>query len=161
MTKSASTTTVSASAVNRATYLKHLLTQASAAADESGLGLKELRDRAIALVNERSFPHGRDEEWRFTDLSDMLSVPFQRAAVDDTVASAEGERQARQALNNFALVEGGYRLVTYNGHYAAELSVEGRADGAPKLPEGAVVAPLSALMAHPTYGDRVAKVIAQ
>lgn len=160
-TTAGSTTVSEKGATQRATYLKHLLTQASAAADESGLGLKDLRDRAIALVNERSFPHGRDEEWRFTDLSDMLSVPFQRAAVDDTAAGAEGELQARQALNNFALVEGGYRLVTYNGHYAAELSIEGRADGAPKLPEGAVVAPLSALMAHPTYGDRVAKVIAQ
>lgn len=148
-TTAGSTTANDRGATQRATYLKHLLTQASAAADESGLGLKELRDRAIALVNERSFPHGRDEEWRFTDLSDMLSVPFQRAAVDDTAAGAEGERQARQALNNFALVEGGYRLVTYNGHYAAELSVEGRADGAPKLPEGAVVAPLSAFEQSP------------
>jgi len=66
-------------ATQRATYLKHLLTQASAAADESGLGLKNLREKAIAQVNARSFPAGRDEEWRFTDLSDMLKLPFERA----------------------------------------------------------------------------------
>ncbi|MEL6813316.1 MAG: Fe-S cluster assembly protein SufD [Cyanobacteria bacterium J06598_3] len=151
----------------RATYLKHLLTQASAAADESGLGLKPLRDSAVSLVNERAFPKSRDEEWRFTDLSGMLETPFQRAAIDDSAdsgadaTSAVGEQLARLALNNFALVEGGYRLVTVNGHYATPLSIAGRADAAPKLPEGAVIAPLSELIGHPTYGDRISKVITE
>ncbi|MGB7487457.1 MAG: hypothetical protein WA901_14790, partial [Phormidesmis sp.] len=64
MTKSVSAANVPASTVNRATYLKHLLTQASAAADESGLALKEIRDRALASVSDRSFPSGKDEAWR-------------------------------------------------------------------------------------------------
>lgn len=145
----------------RATYLKHLLTQASAAADESGLGLKELRDSAIALVNERTFPHSKTEEWRFTDISEMLNLPFQRAGADDPSVAAESEIQARLALNNFALVEGGYRLVSLNGHYVEELSIPGRADAAPKLPEGAVIAPLSTLVAHPAYGELVSQAIAK
>ena len=134
----------------RETYLKHLLTQAVEASDVSGLGLKDLRARAIALVNERTFPHGKDEEWRFTDLSDMLANPFQRAGrvpVDNQLAA------------NLTLIQGGYRLATINGHYAADLAVEGRAVAAPKLPEGAVIAPLSRLIAHPDYGDRVRQVI--
>ncbi len=141
------TTSISA---KRETYLKHLLTQAVEASDVSGLGLKDLRAQAIASVNERTFPHGKDEEWRFTDLSDMLASPFQRAAeapVDNKLAA------------NLALIEGGYRLATINGHYAAELSVEGRAITAPKLPEGAVIAPLSKLISHPDYGDRIRQTI--
>ncbi len=143
------TTSISA---KRETYLKHLLTQAVEASDASGLGLKTLREKAIALVNERTFPHGKDEEWRFTDLSDMLATPFQRAAqapVDNKLAA------------NLALIEGGYRLAVINGHYADNLSVEGRAVSAPKLPEGAVIAPLSKLIAHPDYGDRVRQTISE
>lgn len=139
-------------AARRQTYLKHLLTQAVEASDASGLGLKDLRERAIALVNDRAFPHGKDEEWRFTDLSEMLSIPFQRAAetpVNNKLAA------------NLALLEGGYRLATINGHYVEPLSVEGRAVAAPKLPEGAVIAPLSKLIAHPEYGDRVAKIVSE
>lgn len=159
MSSTASTSANLAAATQRRTYLKHLLTQASAAADESGLGLKSLRDCAIAQVGERSFPSNRDEEWRFTDLSDMLALPLQRAAADDSSVDADGERQAKLALANFALVEDGYRLVTLNGHYASSLSIEGRADSAPELPEGAVIAPLSALISHPVYGDRISNII--
>ena len=79
MSKTANPSNPSASSINRETYLKHLLTQASAAADESFLGLKPLRERAITLVGEQAFPARRDDEWRFTDLSDMLAHPFQRA----------------------------------------------------------------------------------
>ncbi|MEM6451461.1 MAG: Fe-S cluster assembly protein SufD [Cyanobacteria bacterium P01_D01_bin.105] len=137
----------SAAAAKRASYLKHLLTQATAAAESSGLGLKQLRESAIALTNERSFPYGKDEEWRFTDLADMLDLPFRAAPAADSIS--EG------LANHLALLEGGYRLVTVNGHYVSDLSVAGRDVAAPELPEGAVVAPLSALIAHPTYGDRV------
>ncbi|MGB7249625.1 MAG: Fe-S cluster assembly protein SufD [Phormidesmis sp.] len=167
-TGTAANSGATSAATKRATYLKHLLTQAAAAADESGLGLKGLRDRAIAQVNERSFPHGRDEAWRFTDLSGMLDLPFQRASAadqstrseDGTEATSAGECQARLALNNIDLVEGGYRLATLNGHYASELSVSGRAASAPRLPDGALISSLSALIAHPEYGDRVGDTIA-
>ena len=145
-------TAATAIATKRETYLKHLLTQASAAADESGLELKELRDQAIAQVNQKSFPHGRDEEWRFTDLSDMLALPFQRASADESATTAA-------LKSNPFLLENSYRLTTINGHYASDLSVDGRSANAPELPEGAVIAPLSALLAHPHYGQKISKII--
>ena len=145
-------TAASAIATKRETYLKHLLTQAAAAADESGLGLKELREGAIAQVNQKSFPHGRDEEWRFTDLSDMLALPFQRASADEA-ATTEG------FTSNLSSLEDGYRLTTVNGYYAPNLSIEGRSASAPELPEGAVIAPLSMLIAHPQYGQKVSRII--
>ncbi|MFK8182489.1 MAG: Fe-S cluster assembly protein SufD [Phormidesmis sp.] len=143
-----STTTANQSSVaaKREEYLKQLLAQATSAAERSGLGLKALRERAIALTSERSFPSSKDEEWRFTDLSEMLSLPFQSAT--ETTASETLKRQ-------LTLLEGSYRLATVNGYYVPELSIAGRDVAAPELPEGAVVAPLSALIAHPTYGDRV------
>ncbi|MGC1310136.1 MAG: Fe-S cluster assembly protein SufD [Phormidesmis sp.] len=144
-------------AAKRETYLKHLLTQASAAADESGLGLKALRESAIALVNERSFPHGKDEEWRFTDLSDMLALPFERA-IQPSGKSLDSDSNL---LSNVTTLEGGYRLTSLNGHYSPVLSIDGRCDSAPMLPEGAVVAPLSMLASHSVYGDRVNQIITQ
>lgn len=149
-TNSESAVNQSSAAAKRGSYLKHLLTQATVAAESSDLGLKALRERAIALVNERSFPYGKDEEWRFTDLSAMLSLPFQ------AIAAKETSEAASEALKSKLIVlEDSYRLVTVNGHYVPELSVAGRDVVAPELPEGAVVAPLSALISHPTYGDRV------
>ena len=137
----------SSMATKRADYQKHLLAQAAIAAKESGLGLSELRDRAIALTNERSFPHGKDEEWRFTDLSDLLDKPFQPAEALLSVSEELAEQ--------LTWLEGGYRLTTVNGHYVQNLSIAGRDVAAPELPEGAVIAPLSALVKHPTYGDRI------
>ncbi|MGB3299472.1 MAG: Fe-S cluster assembly protein SufD [Phormidesmis sp.] len=143
-------------ATKRETYLKHLLTQAAAAADESNLGLKDLRDRAIAQVNQTSFPSGRDEEWRFTDLADMLALPFERA-----IAQKRDSATAPSAafFTHLTALENSFRLTTLNGLYALELSIEGRFANAPELPEGAVVAPLSALIAHPQYGQKVSKII--
>ncbi|MGD1900415.1 MAG: Fe-S cluster assembly protein SufD [Phormidesmis sp.] len=141
MTKSISTTNVSASAVNRATYLKHLLTQASAAADESTLPLKALRDQAIATVSDHTFPSGRDEEWRFTDLSDMLSLPFQRAAKGT---------DAHQLA--FSAVQSDYQLASLNGHYRSS-------DSKTLKQAGVVVAPLSELLQSPDYTQKLEAIV--
>lgn len=141
-----SSAAVTSAVVKREAYLKHLLSQAKTAAESSNLGLKELRDRATALTHERSFPHGKEEEWRFTDLAAMLDLPFQ-PAVKASLSQAQ--------IEQLSFIEGSYRLVSVNGYYSAELSIAGRDVAAPELPEGAVIAPLSALISHPTYGDRV------
>ena len=154
MTKSVSATTVSASAVNRATYLKHLLTQASAAADESPLrkaplkaSLKALRDEAIAAVSDRTFPSGRDEEWRFTDLSDMLTQPFQRPSQD-------GAHQRATSVQP-TLVDSAYQLNSVNGFF------EGADATSINWLDGAIVAPLSELMDMPEYAQKLEPIIAQ
>ncbi len=141
-------------AAKRETYLKHLLTQASAAADESGLGLKALRERAIAQVSAQSFPSSRDETWRFTDLSEMLALPFQRAMAGEAAVTDE----LRSALS---LLEGSPRLASVNGYYASTLSTAAinRSNSAATLPEGVIIAPLSELLAHPQYAEKIEQVI--
>ena len=135
-------------AAKRDAYLKHLLAQAAVAAEASGLGLNELRERAIALVNERSFPSGKDEEWRFTELSDLLELPLSSAESLASSALSDGLKP------NLSLLENTYRLASVNGHYASGLS-----DRLPSLPEGAIIAPLSELIDHPEYGQPISEII--
>jgi Fe-S cluster assembly protein SufD len=150
----ASGTTASAIAAKRQTYLKHLLTQASAAADESGLGLKDLRARAIAQLSGQSFPSSRDEAWRFTDLTDMLVLPFERALVPNASATPE-------LASHLSLLEGSHRLASINGHYAADLStaITSTAITSDTLPKGVIVAPLSALMANTQYASQIDQLV--
>ena len=135
----------STAATRRQHYLDQLVAQAKAAANESGLGLKPLRERALGLVGDRTFPHGKDEEWRFTDLSDLLSVPLVRAQPVDIAVSADKAA---------AFLEGEQRLATVNGHYSAALSATA------KQIEGVAIAPLSELIKDPAYSQKVGEAIA-
>ncbi|WP_121970219.1 Fe-S cluster assembly protein SufD [Leptolyngbya sp. BC1307] len=143
------TSATSTRTADREAYLKHLLGQAIAVAEKSELDLESLRSRAHALVSEQSFPSGRDEEWRFTDLSEMLAVPFP-AAAEETLA-ADALESGLPWLNSDDC-----RLTSVNGHYAPALSLASRDNQvSTNLPEGAVVAPLSALMAHPDFSRQI------
>ncbi|HEY9897385.1 MAG TPA: hypothetical protein V6D34_18560, partial [Candidatus Sericytochromatia bacterium] len=62
---------------DRAAYLQQLLSLRPALDERAGW-LKEIRDRATARVQALAIPSTRDEEWRFTDLSALLQVAFQR-----------------------------------------------------------------------------------
>jgi Fe-S cluster assembly protein SufD len=93
----------------RAAYLGRLLNLAQAA----GVASQELRDRAALLVQERTFPSTRDEEWRFTDLSDLL-------ALDLSAPAAASPTEAEIAP--FCLPEVPLRLTFVNGVYVPELS---------------------------------------
>jgi len=135
----------STAAARREAYLKHLTGQAKAAADESGLGLKPLRERALGLVSDRTFPHGKDEEWRFTDLTDLLALPLERAK--PTKASSS-------VVQNAVPLASEHFLVTVNGYYDAELSAT------EKQLEGVVIAPLSVLLGNPAYSQKVGAAIA-
>ncbi|EDX85281.1 FeS assembly protein SufD [Synechococcus sp. PCC 7335] len=146
MTNTVSSASNSAAKVNRETYLKHLLTQAAAAADESPLGLKALRDQAIALVNERSFPSGKDEEWRFTDLSKMLDQPFQR--------SQPVYSQADDWNAHLKLLSDGTCLTTINGHYDSSLSRE-----VDQSTDKAIVGPLSELLKNSDYAEKLGPIL--
>lgn len=152
MSKTAKTSNPSASSINRETYLKHLLTQASAAADESFLGLKPLRERAIALVGEQAFPARRDEEWRFTDLSDMLAQPFQRARA---VKDANAELTSAELSDHLALFSEGQCLTTLNGQFVPELSAPINQDDTNDTAEGIIIAPLSQLVKRADFSDRI------
>ena len=135
----------STAAERRATYLDQLTAQAKAAADESGLGLKPLRERALGLVSDRTFPHGKDEEWRFTDLSDLLALSLDRA---------QPAKPSPSVSQNAVMLTSEHRLATVNGHYSAELSAT------EKRIEGVAIAPLSTLLSNPAYSEKVGEAIA-
>jgi Fe-S cluster assembly protein SufD len=102
----------STAAQTRAAYLSHLL----ALAQQTPVNLpwlSELREHAAARVQEQSFPSSRDEEWRFTDLSDLLAVEL--TAVRESALPTD--------LAQFQLPEAAQsRLVFVNGQYAPQLS---------------------------------------
>jgi Fe-S cluster assembly protein SufD len=78
--------------------------------------LQPLRDHAAVRVQEQTFPTPRDEEWRFTDLSNLTKWTL---ALPDRPSL--GDRPA--AIAPFLLPEAANsRLVFVNGTYAAELS---------------------------------------
>ncbi len=102
---------VSSAAQARAAYLTKLLHLAQSTVAETS-ELQALRDHAALRVQEQTFPSTRDEEWRFTDLSDLLAVEL---------AAAERSAVTPDAIARFVLPDTA-RLVFVNGFYAPELS---------------------------------------
>ena len=83
----------------------------------SAYGLDDLRDIATQYVLSASFPTVRDEEWRFTDLSSVLQVPFHvPQSYQSTVKLADIIMPVKNR-DDLPL-----RLVFVNGFYAPDLS---------------------------------------
>jgi Fe-S cluster assembly protein SufD len=97
----------------REAYLKSLLSTAQANVPDT-LAFADLRAKAEAIVNEHTFPSNRDEDWRFTDLSPMLAVPFQAAESPAEIDMG--------ALGPVQMPEAIARIVLVNGQYNATLS---------------------------------------
>jgi Fe-S cluster assembly protein SufD len=139
------------STTNRAAYLAQLLslradlaTQANSA--DLHIWLTELRDRAATRIKDLAIPSTRDEEWRFTDLSDLLEISFQTAIAPPATEPT--------AIEPFLLPEtADSRLVFVNGSYTPHLSATA------KLPSGVFVGNLAQLPAQ--YRDRVQQYLAQ
>ncbi|MEO1297881.1 MAG: Fe-S cluster assembly protein SufD [Cyanobacteria bacterium J06636_16] len=134
MTIQVSNTETSAKATRREqqdAYLQALLDTTKAHVPDA-LALPELRSQAEAIVKEHIFPSNRQEDWRFTDLSPMLSLPFAAGSASPSVAV--------EALSTLQMPEAAARLVLVNGQFSATLSdVE-------QLPAGVVVGNLAALL---------------
>jgi Fe-S cluster assembly protein SufD len=106
--------------------------------------LRQLRDQAALCVRAQSFPTTRDEEWRFTDLSDLLNIEL--SAVAEPIAEV-----SLAAIEPFRLPEAeNSRLVFVNGIYAPQLS---QLAG---LPEALIIGNLQGL-----EGDRVQPYLGQ
>ena len=76
--------------------------------------LIDLKQKAASVLTQSRFPNKRDEEWQFTDISDLLKIDFQ-VAKETTLTT--------DILNQFVLEEAkNSRLVFVNGIYSAELS---------------------------------------
>jgi Fe-S cluster assembly protein SufD len=97
--------------------------------------LNERRAQALERANALSVPTTRDEEWRFTDISPLMRVPFRQVAGTARPAMAEVAR--------FVAPEATARLTFVDGVFAPELSATAG------LPYGVVVSPLvTALNTH-------------
>ncbi|MBW4581333.1 MAG: Fe-S cluster assembly protein SufD [Tildeniella nuda ZEHNDER 1965/U140] len=116
---------------DRAASLQQLLSLRPAL-DESVIWMKEIRDRATARVQELAIPSTRDEEWRFTDLSDLLQIRFQ-------AGSKQAPTLSFDAIQPFILPEAvSSRLVFVDGQYDPALS------SVDDLPDGVMVTSLAA-----------------
>jgi Fe-S cluster assembly protein SufD len=106
--------------------------------------LQELRNNSSAWVKELTIPTKRDEEWRFTDLSSLLQVQFQKPEINSDLALE---------ITNFILPEASIRLVFVNGIYSPNLS------SISELPAGLIVSNLAQLTV--THRSKVSQYLAK
>jgi len=104
--------------------------------DDDPAWLTEARRSASDWVGAHGFPTRKDEDWRYTRLESILTVPFERAS------PGLNHRRALTAINGLGVGLGGARLLFVNGHFAPELS---RVD---ELPTGAIVTNLASVLAE-------------
>ncbi|MEG3985059.1 Fe-S cluster assembly protein SufD [Microcoleus sp. T3B2] len=80
-------------------------------------GLQDLREAAREYVLASSFPTVRDEEWRFTDLSSVLQIPFHIPQSNQSKVKLADIIMPVKNRDDLPL-----RLVFVNGFYAPDLS---------------------------------------
>lgn len=129
--------TQSTAAQTRTAYLAKLLELAQATAIDQP-SLQVLRDHARLRVQEQTFPSTREEEWRFTDLSELLTIDLAPADSSTPVGV--------ETVSPFLLPDT-LRLVFVNGSYVPELS--STAD----LPVGLMIGNLSSLPEQQLQND--------
>jgi Fe-S cluster assembly protein SufD len=77
--------------------------------------LQTIRELAATQSQTLAIPSTRDEEWRFTDLSALLSIQFSGHGADPASADVD-------EIKSFLIPEATHRLVFINGLYCAGLS---------------------------------------
>jgi len=66
-------------------YLECLLKSWQAKPAESSTWLNQLRAQAIDCVSTQKLPTKRDEEWRFTDISPLNTLPYRPSQPDSAL----------------------------------------------------------------------------
>ena len=79
--------------------------------------IANLRDAALALFNEHGLPHRRVEDWKYTDLRNLVEEAYPQ----EDGKGQESSGDIGNALNAVAPVEG-HRIVFVNGQYVSEHS---------------------------------------
>jgi len=110
-------------------YIESLLTGTRELARTPHAWLDERRGAALERANALSVPTTRDEEWRFTDLTQLTRLQLKPAGTRSALSS--------QHIEPCAVPEAGTRLVFVDGTFAPELSIPGDAGS------GASVVPLA------------------
>jgi Fe-S cluster assembly protein SufD len=113
-------------------YIESLLTGSRELSATPHPWLDQRRSAALERANALSVPTTRDEDWRFTDLTQLTKLNLRPAAVPGSLSA--------QALTACIVPEAGARLVFVDGAYAPALSVSQARAGEPK------VVPLSAAL---------------
>lgn len=107
--------------INREKFLPNLVSQfrqlGKGKRETCAYGLKDLRDIATEYVLAAAFPTTRDEEWRFTNLSPLLEIPFQVAENKPLDVGLSDITLPVSSKEDLPL-----RLVFVNGYYAPQLS---------------------------------------
>ncbi|MEG4503600.1 Fe-S cluster assembly protein SufD [Microcoleus sp. F6_B4] len=106
---------------SREMFLADVVNQCSkleaANSKSAAYGLQDLRDAAREYVLSSSFPTVRDEEWRFTDLSPVLQIPFHIPQSNQSKVKLADIIMPVKNRDDLPL-----RLVFVNGFYAPDLS---------------------------------------
>ncbi|NBQ69125.1 MAG: Fe-S cluster assembly protein SufD [Nitrosomonadaceae bacterium] len=95
-------------------YLECLLKSWQAKPAESRAWLNQLRAQAIDCVSTQKLPTKRDEEWRFTDISPLTTLPYRPSQSDSTLKIED--------IQHFFLDDAKNRLVFVDGHFSQPLS---------------------------------------
>ena len=96
-----------------------------------------LRKAGMARFAELGFPTMRDEDWRFTNVAPIATLPFK------PVFQPERQGLTREIVAQFTFGSlPASRLVFVNGHYVAEVSAAG------KHPQGVIVSSLAAALSN-------------
>jgi Fe-S cluster assembly protein SufD len=96
---------------NHDTYLTQLLATLQTTTPKTPW-LQTLQSQAAAFLQEETIPSSKNEEWRFTNLNELLTHQF----------IAPSGQQPPIDINSFQLPEAKQRLVFVNGIYSSELS---------------------------------------
>ena len=96
-------------------YLECLLKSWQAKPAESRAWLNQLRAQAIDCVSTQKLPTKRDEEWRFTDISPLNTLPYRPSQPDSALKIED--------IQHLFLNEAKNRLVFVDGHFSQSLSV--------------------------------------
>jgi Fe-S cluster assembly protein SufD len=91
-----------------------------------GMELGKKRQEAISRFAATGLPHRRIEEWKYTDLRNMLPEAYSPVAKNDAVAISKADLNS--ALGAFANVDA-WRAVFVDGHYVDELSSVDQVEG--------------------------------
>lgn len=95
-------------------YLECLLKSWPIKSTESLSWLNQLRTQAIDRVGTQKLPTRRDEEWRFTDISPLVHLPYRPSQPECNLLAHD--------IEHFYLKEAKHRLVFVDGHYSPNLS---------------------------------------
>jgi Fe-S cluster assembly protein SufD len=96
---------------NHDTYLTQLLTTLQTTTPAPSW-LQTLHNQATGFLQEETIPNKKDEEWRFTNLDELLTHQFITPSGQQTPID----------INSFQLPEAKQRLVFINGIYSSEFS---------------------------------------